>query len=259
MVMGRIAAFIYGTATYLFMFVTFLYLFAFMANMWVPKGVDDGVVAPFFLALTINLGLIVLFGIQHSVMARPGFKKWWTRIVPTSIERSTYVLISTLLFILLFWQWQPMTAVIWSFEAPLAQAVAWSVFVLGIVLLFASTFVINHFDLFGLRQIWLNLTEKPYTYLKFKVTWFYRFVRHPLYVGWIMIFWATPHMTFGHLLLAIGMSAYILIAIRYEERDMVKFHGEAYREYQRKVPMLIPSPGKVHDTVNPVADEPLST
>ena len=257
--MGRITAFIYGTASYLLMFVTFLYLFAFLANMWVPKGVNDGVAAPFVLALLINIGLIVLFGVQHSVMARPSFKKWWTRIVPKSVERSTYVLISTVLFILLFWAWQPMTAVIWNIETPWAQAAVWSVFVLGIILLFASTFVINHFDLFGLRQIWLNLTEKPYTYLKFKVTFFYKFVRHPLYVGWFMIFWATPHMTVGHLLLAIGMSAYILIAIRYEERDLVKFHGETYREYQRKVPMLIPSPGKVHDTVKPSADAPLPT
>jgi protein-S-isoprenylcysteine O-methyltransferase Ste14 len=257
--MGRIAAFIYGAATYLLMFVTFLYLFAFLANMWVPKGVDDGVATPFVLALLINIGLIVLFGVQHSVMARPGFKKRWTRIVPKPVERSTYVLISTLLFILLFWAWQPMTAVIWNVEAPWAQAAIWSVFALGIILLFASTFVINHFDLFGLRQIWLNLTEKPYTYLKFKVTFFYRFVRHPLYVGWAIIFWATPQMTVGHLVLAIGMSAYTLIAIRYEERDLVKFHGETYREYQRTVPMLIPSPGKVHDTVKPSADTPLPT
>jgi protein-S-isoprenylcysteine O-methyltransferase Ste14 len=257
--MGRITAFIYGAATYLLMFVTFLYLFAFLANLWVPKGVDDGAVAPFALALAINIGLIILFGVQHSVMARPGFKKWWTRIVPKPIERSTYVLISTLLFILLFWAWQPMTAIVWNVSAPWAQAAVWSMFVLGIVLLFASTFVINHFDLFGLRQIWLNLTEKPYSYLKFKVTFFYKFVRHPLYVGWFMIFWATPQMTIGHLLLALGMSAYILIAIRYEERDLVKFHGETYREYQRKVPMLIPQPGKVHDTVKPAADEALPT
>ncbi len=257
--MGRIAAFIYGAATYLLMFVTLLYLFAFLANIGVPKGVDDGGAMPFALALMINIGLIVLFGVQHSVMARPGFKKGWTRIVPQPIERSTYVLISTLLFILLFWAWQPMTAVIWNVEALWAQAAVWGVFALGIVLLFASTFVINHFDLFGLRQIWLNLTKKPYTYLKFKVTFFYKFVRHPLYVGWFMIFWATPQMTVGHLLLAIGMSAYILIAIRYEERDLVKFHGETYREYQRTVPMLIPSPGKVHDTVNPSADVPPPT
>jgi protein-S-isoprenylcysteine O-methyltransferase Ste14 len=251
--MGRIAAFIYGTVTYAVMFITFLYLFGFLANVLVPKGVDDGTAGPFALALLINLGLIVVFGIQHSVMARPGFKKWWTRIVPEPIERSTYVLISTLLFILLFWAWQPMTAVIWDVQSAWAQNTIWGIFLAGIVLLFASTFVINHFDLFGLRQIWLNLTQKPYIYLKFKVTWFYKFVRHPLYVGWIMIFWATPHMTFGHLLLAVGMSAYILIAIRYEERDLVEFHGNAYRDYQRKVPMLVPSPGKVHETVQPGA------
>jgi len=252
--MGRIVAFIYGTASYLLMFGAFLYLFAFLANVGVPKGVDGGVVTPFALALAINVGLIVLFGVQHSVMARPAFKKWWTRIVPKPIERSTYVLISTLLFGLMFWQWRPMDAVVWSVDATAGQFAIWSAYLIGIALLFASTFVINHFDLFGLRQIWLNLTEKPYTYLKFKVTFFYRFVRHPLYVGWFMIFWATPQMTFGHLLLAVGMSAYILIAIRYEERDLVEFHGEAYRDYQKKVPMLIPQPGKVHDTVKPAAD-----
>lgn len=247
----RIAAFIYGTASYGAMFVSLLYLFGFLAGVGVPKAINDGTVTPFALALAINTGLILLFGVQHSVMARPAFKQWWTRIVPKTVERSTYVLLSAGIFYLLFWQWRPMPGIIWQFDAFAAQTAAWTLYGLGIALLFASTFVINHFDLFGLRQVWLNLSNKPYTYLKFKVTWFYKFVRHPLYVGWLLIFWATPTMTLGHLLLAIGMSGYILIAIRYEERDLVKFHGETYREYQRKVPMLVPRPGRVHATVKP--------
>ena len=153
----------------------------------------------------------------------------------------------------------PIDTVIWNVEGAWAQGIIWGLFVAGIVLLFASTFVINHFDLFGLRQITLNLLKKPYTFLKFKVTFFYKFVRHPLYVGWFLIFWATPFMTAGHLLLAIGMSAYILIAIRYEERDMVEYHGDTYRDYQRKVPMLIPRPGKVHETVKSQPARPLHT
>jgi protein-S-isoprenylcysteine O-methyltransferase Ste14 len=257
--MGRIAAFIYGAVTYLFMFGVFLYLFAFLADVLVPTTVDSNIASSFAAAFALNLGLILLFGVQHSVMARPAFKRWWTKIVPEPIERSTYVLISSLLFVLLFWQWRPMEAVVWNIEASAGQILMWSLYVFGIVLLFASTFVINHFDLFGLRQIWLNLTQKPYTYLKFRVTFFYRFVRHPLYVGWFLIFWATPHMTVGHLMLAIGMSAYTLIAIRYEERDMVEFHGDAYREYQRKVPKFIPRPGHMHDTVKPKSGAPLPT
>ncbi len=257
--MGRLAAFIYGAVVYAFMFLTLLYLFAFLANVLVPTTVDSNISSPFALALIINLGLIILFGVQHSVMARPGFKRWWTKIVPEPIERSTYVLISSLLFALFFWQWRPMDTVIWNIEAVWAQGIMWGLFVAGIFLLFASTFVINHFDLFGLRQIWLNLINKPYTNLKFKITFFYKFVRHPLYVGWLMIFWATPTMTAGHFLLALGMSAYIFIAIRYEERDLVEFHGEAYREYQRKVPMLIPKPGSVHDTVKPSSDAPVES
>ena len=256
--MKRITAFIYGTASYLAMFISLLYLFGFLASVGVPKGINDGQATPLVLAFVINTGLILLFGLQHSVMARPAFKQWWTRYVPKTVERSTYVLLSAGIFYLLFWQWRPMPGVIWNLESSAAQITMWTLYVLGIALLFASTFVINHFDLFGLRQVWLNLTNKPYTYLKFKVTWFYKFVRHPLYVGWFMIFWATPLMTLGHLLLAIGMSAYILIAIRYEERDLETFHGEAYRQYRKKVPMLIPRPGKVHATVKPNGEVPLA-
>jgi len=254
--MGRILSFIYGGAAYVLMFLTFLYLFAFLANIPVPKSIDSGTSVPFALAFAINAGLIILFGLPHTVMARPGFKRWWTQIVPKPIERSTYVLVSTLLLILLFWQWRPMTEVVWQADAAWAQTAIWGLYVLGIVVLFASTFVIDHFDLFGLRQITLNLLNKPYKVLGFKVTYFYKFVRHPLYVGWFLIFWATPQMSVGHLLFAIGMSGYILIAVRYEERDLVTFHGQDYINYQKKVPMFVPRPGKVHETVNPPPADP---
>jgi protein-S-isoprenylcysteine O-methyltransferase Ste14 len=161
------------------------------------------------------------------------------------------VLASTLLMILLFWQWQPMTQVVWQAQATWANGLSWSLFVLGIAVLFASTFVIDHFDLFGLRQVTLNLKQKPYTNHAFKVTFFYKFVRHPIYVGWFLIFWATPTMTLGHLLTAVGMSTYILIAIGFEERDLVKYHGQTYENYRRRVPMLIPRLGMVHETVKP--------
>ena len=206
--MFRIAAFIYGVSTYAVMFLTFLYLFGFLANLLVPKGIDTGTVTPVVSALAINVFLIALFGIPHSVMARPGFKEWWTRIVPKPIERSTYVLVSTVLMIVMFWLWQPMPQLIWHAESDWAQVVLWGLFVLGIFVLFASTFIINHFDLFGLRQVFLNLKKKPYTYLGFKVTYFYKFVRHPLYVGWLLIFWATPAMSLGHIVFAIGRSQY---------------------------------------------------
>ena len=249
--MGRILGFIYGMAVYLVMFLAFLYLFGFLANFYVPKMIDSGDGAGFATALAINLGLIVLFGVPHSLMARQGFKRWWTKWVPQAIERSTYVLVATATMIFLFWAWQPMTGTVWQVDDGVARSVIWSLYVIGIVVLFASTFVINHFDLFGLRQITLNLLNKPYTNLGFKVTFFYKFVRHPLYIGWLLIFWATPDMSVGHLLFAVGMSAYIFIAIRYEERDLVEYHGEDYVSYQEKVPMLVPRPGKVHETVKP--------
>jgi len=248
-IMSRFIAFIYGVLCYALMFLTFLYLFGFLANLIVPKGLDDGPATSLGMAFVINVVLIALWGAPHSIMARPGFKHWWTRIIPKSVERSTYVLVSSLLMILLFWQWQPMTQVIWQAGATWSEGILWALYCFGIVLLFASTFVIDHFDLFGLRQITLNLMQKPYTHPGFKVTFFYKFVRHPLYVGWFLIFWATPNMTLGHLMFAIGMSAYILIAVRYEERDLVRFLGENYTNYQRRVPMFVPRPGKVHETV----------
>ncbi len=255
--MGRGIAFLYGVVCYAIFFLTFLYLIGFLSNLLVPRSIDVGPAAATLTALTINFALIALFGIQHTVMARPGFKEKWTKIVPKSVERSTYVLISSLILILLYWQWRPMTGqVIWEAEAAWTQYLGWAVFFGGFGIVLVSTFIIDHFDLFGLRQVWLNLRQKEYTSSGFKVTFFYKFVRHPLYVGWIMAFWGTPRMTVGHLLLAVGMTAYILIAIRYEERDLVQILGDDYAQYRKKVPMLIPQFGKGHETVKST-DHPL--
>jgi protein-S-isoprenylcysteine O-methyltransferase Ste14 len=251
--MGRFIGFLYGVVCYLIFFLTFLYLVGFLGNFLVPKGIDSGASVAMAAGLLINVGLIALFGLQHSIMARPGFKAWWTKIVPKSVERSTYVLLSSLVLILMYWQWRPMTQVIWQADAPWSQAVLWGVFGAGFLLVLLSTFVIDHFDLFGLRQVFLNLLGKAYTHSPFKVTFFYKFVRHPLYVGWFLAFWGTPTMTLGHLVFAVGMSAYILIAIPYEERDLETFLGENYKKYKERVPMLIPRPGKVHATVKPGA------
>lgn len=255
--MGRGIAVLYGVVCYAIFFLSFLYLVGFLSNLLVPRSIDVGPAAATLTALTINFALIALFGIQHSVMARPGFKEKWTKIVPESIERSTYVLITSLILILLYWQWRPMTGqVIWEAEAAWAQYLLWAVFFGGFGLVLLSTFVIDHFDLFGLRQVWLNLRQKAYTHPGFKVTFFYKFVRHPLYVGWIMAFWGTPRMTLGHFMLAVSMAAYILIAIRYEERDLVQILGDDYAQYRKKVPMLIPRFGKGHETVKST-DHPL--
>jgi protein-S-isoprenylcysteine O-methyltransferase Ste14 len=255
--MGRGIAFLYGIVCYAIFFLTFLYLIGFLSNLLVPRSIDVGPAAATLTALTINFALIAMFGIQHTVMARPGFKEKWTKIVPISVERSTYVLLSSLILILLFWQWRPMTGqVIWEAEAAWAQYLAWAVLFGGFGIVLLSTFIIDHFDLFGLKHVWLNLRQKVYTHPNFKVTFFYKFVRHPLYVGWIMAFWGTPQMTVGHLLLAVGMTAYILIAIRYEERDLVQILGDDYAQYREKVPMLIPRFEKGHETIKST-DHPL--
>ena len=247
--MGKLLALIFGVVSYAIFFGSFLYWIGFVSNMIVPKGIDSGVEAATATALIINLALLALFGVQHTVMARPGFKEGWTRVVPKSIERSTYVLLSSAILILLYWQWRPMTGVIWEVEAAWAQSLLWAVLFGGILIVLLSTFIIDHFDLFGLRQVWLNLREKAYSHPGFKVTFFYKFVRHPLYVGWIMSMWGTPRMTVGHLLFAAGLTTYIFIAIYYEEKDLVKFLGDDYIQYKEKVPMIIPTIGKGHDTV----------
>lgn len=241
--MQRILVFIYGVIAYVVFFGVFLYAIGFIGNFAVPKAIDSAPTAPYTQALLINLGLLGLFAVQHSVMARPFFKRWITGFIPKAAERSTYVMASNIALILLFWLWQPMGGVIWQVDNPIGQVVLYSLFAFGWMLVFYSTVLINHFDLFGLRQIWLNLQQKPYTELNFVTPPLYRLVRHPLYLGWLFAFWATPTMTVAHLVFAIMTTAYILVAIRFEERDLMNAHPE-YAEYRSHVPMIIPFPGK---------------
>ena len=236
----RIAFFIYGSVSYLIFLGTFLYACAFVGNLGVPTALDGIPNGPLAVAFAIDVALLLLFAVQHSVMARKWFKDWWTRIVPKPLERSTYVLFSSLALILLFWQWRPLGGVVWSIEDPLGRLVLRGLFAFGWALVLVSTFLINHFDLFGLRQVWLYLLGRPYTTLQFGTPGPYRLVRHPLYVGWLFAFWSTPTMTLAHLLFSIATTAYILIAIQLEERDLAREHGDSYEAYRRSVPMLIP-------------------
>ena len=237
--MRRFIAFIYGVTCYLIFFGTFLYAIGFVGNCLVPKSMDSIPEMAFGQALLINVGLLGLFALQHSIMARPAFKRWWTAFVPPQVERSTYVLFSSLALLLLFWQWQPMGGTIWNIENSTGRLLLYGLFAFGWSLVLVSTFLIYHFDLFGLRQVYLYLRGKEYTSLKFGTPGPYKLVRHPLYVGWFFAFWATPTMTVAHLVFALLTTAYILIAIQLEERDLLAAHA-AYGEYRRQVPMLVP-------------------
>jgi methanethiol S-methyltransferase len=240
-ILQRSLIFAYGLASYSVFFATFLYAVGFIGNLLVPKSIDSAATTPFWQALLINLGLLALFAVQHSVMARPAFKRWWTRFVPEPAERSTYVLFSSVALIALFAFWQPMGGTIWQVDNPIGRLTLHAAFAFGWLLVLASTYLINHFDLFGLRQVWLHLRGREYTPLEFKTPSLYKIVRHPLYVGWFFTFWATPTMTVAHLVFALMTTAYILIAIRFEERDLAAEHPQ-YAEYKRRVPMLVPSP-----------------
>ena len=236
----RIAFFIYGSLSYVLFLGTFLYAIGFIGNFGVPSTLDGAPSKPLLIAFLIDTGLLTLFALQHSVMARKWFKDWWTRIVPKPLERSTYVLFSSVALILLFWLWQPLGGVVWSIEDPVGRIVLRLLFAFGFALVLVSTFLINHFDLFGLRQVWLYLLGRPYTTLHFGTPGPYRLVRHPLYVGWLFAFWSTPTMTLAHLLFSVATTAYILIAIQLEERDLVREFSDSYEDYRRSVPMLIP-------------------
>ncbi len=236
----KVLFFLYGVVCYGVFFLTFLYAIGFLGNFGVPLTVDaGGLASPTGLALAINVGLLGLFGLQHSVMARQGFKKMWTKFVPAPVERSTYVLFSSLALILLFWQWRPMPSLVWDVQAPLGRGILWALFALGWLLVLLATFLINHFELFGLQQVWQHLRGLGPTPGNFKEPLFYKIVRHPLYVGWITAFWAIPTMTAGHVVFSLVATGYILVAIQFEERDLKSFHPE-YAEYSKRVPMLIP-------------------
>lgn len=230
----------YGVLCYLVFLLVFLYSVGFVGDFVVPRTVDHGLGASLTEALVVDVALLGLFAVQHSVMARPSFKRWWTRFVPAPIERSTYVLIASLVLALMFWQWRTIPAVIWDVSWHPGRVLLWGLFGLGWLTVLVSTFLINHFDLFGLRQVYLAARGRPYTSLRFRTSMLYRAVRHPLMLGFLVAFWAIPTMTAGHLLFAVATTAYILIAIRLEERDLVAHLGDQYRDYRTRVPMLVP-------------------
>jgi len=236
----RVAFFVYGAACYLIFLATFLYAIGFVGNLVVPKGLDSPPAQPFGPALAIDALLLGVFAVQHSVMARPWFKKSWTRVVPSTLERSTYVLFASAALALLMWQWRPLGGQVWEVGPGPARAFLYALFAFGWLLVLLATFLINHFDLFGMRQVWLSLVGRPYSRLSFGTPGPYRLVRHPLYLGFVCAFWATPHMTVTHLVFAVVTTAYILVAIQLEERDLVREHGESYLAYRRSVPMLLP-------------------
>jgi len=237
---SRIFAVCFGVFSYLVFFASFVYTVGFLADFGVPRTVDSAPTSGPWAALAVNLALLGVFAIQHSVMARPGFKRWWTRIIPEHLERSTYVLLSVAAVALLLWGWQPISGSVWHVENPSLRGVLWAGYLAGYATIFLSTVLLNHFDLFGLRQVWLHAQGKEYTHLPFKTPLFYKSVRHPLYVGWLMAFWITPDMSVGHLLFAGACTAYILVALVFEERDLVEHFGDTYRQYRRDVPALVP-------------------
>jgi protein-S-isoprenylcysteine O-methyltransferase Ste14 len=236
----RIAIFAFGSVSYLIFLATFLYACGFVGGFLVPTTLDGPARMPFGPALAVDLGLLTLFALQHSTMARPAFKRMWTRVVPEPLERPIYVLASSLCLIAMFAAWQPLGGVVWHLDSTPARVIAYALFAFGWGLVLTTTFLINHFDLFGLRQVWLVLLDRPYTPVRFVEPGPYKVIRHPLYLGWFFAFWSTPTMTGAHLVFAIMTTAYILVAIQLEERDLVAEHGDAYESYRRRVPMLVP-------------------
>jgi methanethiol S-methyltransferase len=235
----RVTAFLYGVACYVVFLASFLYAIGFLGNFGVPKSIDSGPHVPFLYALAVNAGFLGLFAVQHSVMARQWFKAAWTKIVPPAVERSTYVLFASLALLSLFWKWQPMGGVIWNVKVEAVRVALYALYAAGWLTVLITTFLINHFDLFGVRQVWMHLRGRVYTPISFRTPGPYRYVRHPLYVGWLLVFWSAPVMTAAHLVFAVATTAYIFIGIQFEERDLIQAHSE-YAEYRRRVPMILP-------------------
>ncbi len=238
--MSKALVALYGLISYVVFLLSFLYAIGFVGNLPVPKSIDSGEIGPLLPSLAINVLLLGLFAVQHSVMARPAFKAWFTKLISPAIERTTYVMISSLLLFTLYWFWQPIPNVIWNVEPSIGRTVLIAIFWLGWLTVLLSTFMINHFDLFGLRQVYINFKDQDYSHLDFRIVGLYKLCRHPIMLGFIIAFWATPTMTTGHLLFAAATTGYVFIALQFEERDLVDFFGDVYRDYQKKVPLLFP-------------------
>lgn len=238
--MAKVLCLIYGLVSYVLFVAAFTYGIGFVGNLIVPKGIDDGVVGSLSAAIVVNVLLLLLFAVQHNLMARPRFKEWWTQFVPRPIERSTYVAAASLILMLLYWQWRPMPEVVWHVDSPIGRGILWVLFFLGWAIVLYSSFLIDHFELFGLKQVWLHLTGREPSTAPFSERSIYRWVRHPLMLGFIVAFWAAPTMSQGRLLFATVTTLWILIAIQIEERDLAAFLGEPYRHYRKETPMLLP-------------------
>jgi protein-S-isoprenylcysteine O-methyltransferase Ste14 len=239
--MKKLMTLLYGTVAYATFFGTFVYAIGFVGNLMVPKSIDSGTEGDFGMSLLINVSMLALFAVQHTIMARPGFKEAWTKVVPKAVERSTFVLFASLILILTFWQWRPMTGVVWQVENSVAQAALLTLQIGGWAVMFLATLMIHHFDLFGLRQVYLYARGERYRDLGFRTPGFYKFVRHPIMLGFLIAFWATPAMTVGHLVFAVTTTAYILVGIQFEERDLMRQHDQRYMAYRQQVPALIPT------------------
>ena len=253
--MAQVLALVYGFIAYGAFLVAFLYAIGFVGNIVVPKSIDSGTTSPLAETLVANVLLLSLFAVQHSVMARPAFKRWWTRIVPNQIERSTYVLLASSILLLLFWQWRPISGVVWDARSTMLGALLLGLFGVGWLIVLLSTFMINHFDLFGLRQVTLYFQRRPYTPVSFVTRGLYKIVRHPIMLGFLIAFWATPVMTAGHLMFAVITTVYILVALQLEEHDLLEADRPTYERYRRETSMLIPlpkgkrNPARVHERV----------